>query len=280
MRRPNISKGVLGALLFSVFSVFVLIACRGPAGAAGQAGNPGNSGLQGVAGAAGLAGLPGNSGNPGPAGPPGGQGPVGPAGADAVSPQASISVSKSALTVSEPFAVMGSGFLPGEPVIVQLIISPSNSPIVGGASGSQITANGAGAFSASFEFISESSAVMDSAPGDRTLLAEGADGSTASTPVQIVSAMRTMSASSSLRTEGGEPGGEAAILGAGFVPNEFVTVRLQGDDIPLIGGQANESGAFSLVAGISSDLAEGVYSIVATGGNGSEATAVLVVANK
>ena len=280
MRRPNISRGALVALLFSVFSVFVLIACRGPAGAAGQSGNPGNAGLQGVSGAPGLAGLSGNPGNPGPAGPPGGQGPAGPSGADAVSPQASISVSKSALTVSEPFTVMGSGFLPGEPVVVQLVISPSNSPIVGGASGSQITANGAGAFSASFDLISSRPSVARAAPGDRTLLAEGADGSTASTPVQIVSAMRTMSASSSLRTEGGTPGGEATILGAGFVPNEFVTVRMQGDDIPLIGGQANETGAFSLVAGISDDLAEGVYSIIATGGNGSEASAALAVANK
>ena len=121
---------------------------------------------------------------------------------------------------------------------------------------------------------------MNSAPGDRTLLAEGADGSLASTPVQIVGSLRTMSASSSLRTEGGQPGGEANILGAGFVPNEFVTVRMQGDDIPLIGGQANASGAFSLVVGISDDLAEGIYSLVATGGNGSEATAALVVANK
>ena len=280
MRKPNISRGALVALLFSVFSIFVLIACRGPAGAAGLAGNPGNAGLQGAPGEAGLAGLPGNSGNPGPAGPPGGLGPAGPAGADAVSAQASISLSKSALTVSEPFTVMGSGFLPGEPVLVRLIISPTLSPIVGGGSSSQITANGAGAFSASFDFISQSSSVSNSAPGDRTMFAEGADGSMASTPVQIVSSARTMSASSSLRADGVEPGGEATILGAGFVPNEFVTVRMLGNDIPLIGGQANDSGAFSFVAGISEDLAEGVYSLVATGGNGSEATAALEVASK
>ena len=278
MRKPNISKGAFVVLLFSVFSIFVLIACRGPAGAAGQAGNPGNAGLAGPAGDPGLPGLPGNSGNPGPAGPPGASGPAGPSGADAVSPQASISLSKSAITVSEPFTVMGSGFLPGEPVVVRLIISPSSSPIIG-ASG-QITANGAGAFSASFDFISDRAAVMSSAPGDRTVFAEGADGSVASAPVEVVSSMRTSSFASSLMTAGGEPGGQAVILGAGFVPNEFVTIRMQGDDIPLIGGQANDSGAFSMIAGISEDLAEGVYSLVATGGNGSEATVALAVANK
>ena len=136
MRRPNISKGVLGALLFSVFSVFVLIACRGPAGLAGQAGNSGNAGLQGLQGDPGLPGLSGDPGQPGFPGAPGIQGIAGAPGAAAVSPQANLSVSKSALTVSEPFTVMGSGFLPGEPVIIQLVISPSDTPIVGGASGS------------------------------------------------------------------------------------------------------------------------------------------------
>jgi hypothetical protein len=286
MRKRNISKGAAFALLFSVFSVFVLIACRGPAGAAGAPGlpgNPGNPGAQGPPGASGLPGLPGNPGNPGPPGPPGGSGPAGLAGAAAVSPQASIMSSKSAMTMSEPFTVTGSGFLPGEPVVVQLAIGEFSAPIVGGARGSQVTANVVGAFSVSFDFVSEIAAVIDQAAGDRALVAQGADGSTATTPVTIVKNPRSTSTSTSLAADAVEPAGDASIVGAGFAPNEFVSIAAvgaasNGEDLILIGDQANASGAFSLMTTINLD--EGVYTLRATGGSGSEATAALVVAEK
>lgn len=286
MRKRNISKGAAFALLFSVFSIFVLIACRGPAGAAGLSGLPGNSGspgIQGPAGPPGLPGLPGNSGNPGPAGPPGALGAAGPAGLDGISPQASVMSSKAVMTMSEPFTVTGSGFIPGEPIVVQVVIGEFASPIAGGARGSQVSANAAGAFSVSFDFVSEIASVIEQAPGDRTLLAQGADGSMASSPVKIVSSPRSTSPSSSLLTGGAEPAGDASIVGAGFVANEFVSIAVagagaNGEDIILVGGQANSSGAFSLTTTINLD--EGIYTLRATGSNGSEATAALVVAEK
>ncbi len=286
MRKRNISKGAAFALLFSVFSIFVLIACRGPAGAAGlpgQSGFPGNAGTQGAAGPPGLPGLPGNSGNPGPPGPPGAQGPSGLPGLDGVSPQASVMSSKSVMTMSEPFTVSGSGFRPGEPVVVQLVIGEFASPIAGGARGSQVSANGAGAFSVSFDFVSEVAAVISEAAGDRTLLATGADGSMASTAIKIVNI--TGGTSPSLATSGAEPAGDAIIVGAGFGPNEFVSIEavgagINGGDIILVGDKANASGAFSLSATIPTNLEEGIYTLRATGAGGSEATAALVVAEK
>ena len=191
--------------------------------------------------------------------------------------------SKSAMTMSEPFTVTGSGFIPGEPVVLQLAIGEFASPILGGARGSQVAANAAGAFSVSFDFVSEIASAIEQAPGDRTLVAQGADGSTASTPVKIVNSPRSTSPSSSLTAGGVEPAGDVTIVGAGFAPNEFVSIAAvgagaNGEDIILIGDQANGSGAFSLTATITLD--EGIYTLRATGGNGSEASAALVVAEK
>lgn len=185
------------------------------------------------------------------------------------------------MTMSEPFTVTGSGFRAGEPIVVQLAIGEFASPIAGGALGSQVTANGAGAFSVSFEFVSETASVIEQAPGDRTLLAQGADGSMASTPVKIVNSPG--GTSPSLVTGAVEPAADATIVGAGFGADEFVSIAAvsagpNGEDVILVGGQANSSGAFSLITTISLD--EGVYTLRATGGGGSEATAALVVAEK
>ena len=177
--------------------------------------------------------------------------------------QASVSVNKSALTPSESFTLVGSGFVPDEKVLVT-IIGSSSRQVLG-----VVDANAAGAFSFPISDLG------DTDPGFATLFAQGGNRSAASAPVEIVSEMRTVS---SLRTDGGEPGGNATILGAGFVPNEFVSITMMGD--VLIGGQANDTGAFSFVASISSSLDEGVYSIVAIGGNGSESSAAMAVASK
>ena len=80
-----------------------------------------------------------------------------------------------------------------------------------------------------------------------------------------------------------EPGGDATFVGAGFGADEFVSVAVvgagaSGGDIILKGGQANGSGAFSLMATINLD--EGVYTLHATGADGSQSTAALVVAEK
>ena len=189
--------------------------------------------------------------------------------------------SKSVMTMSEPFTVTGSGFRPGEPVVVQLAIGEFASPIAGGALGSQVTANGAGAFSVLFDFASEIGSVIEQAPGNRTLLAQGADGSMASTPVKIVASPG--GTSPSLIAGAVEPAGDATIVGAGFGAQEAVSIAAvgagaNGEDIILVGDTANDSGAFSLMTTINLD--EGVYTLRAIGANGSEATAALVVAEK
>ena len=89
--------------------------------------------------------------------------------------------------------------------------------------------------------------------------------------------------SSSLTAGGVEPAAVATIVGAGFGADEFVSVAVvgagaSGGDIILKGGQANGSGAFSLTATINLD--EGIYTLRATGADGSEASAPLVVAEK
>ncbi len=189
--------------------------------------------------------------------------------------------SKSVMSMSEPFTVSGSGFVPDEPIVVQLAIGEFASPIAGGARGSQVTANEAGAFSVSFDFVSDIASVIEGAAGDRTLLAQGAGGSMASTPVKIVGSPG--GTSPSLIAGGVEPAADVTIIGSGFGANEFVSIAAvgagaNGEDVILVGGQANSSGAFSLTTTINLD--EDIYTLRAIGGGGSEASAALVVAEK
>ena len=277
MRKLFSLRGVSTALVFSAI-IFTLVACEGVAGNPGLPGNPGNPGGAGPQGPQGEAGLPGNPGNPGSPGAPGPQGPVGPAGADAsVSPKASLAVNKNAITMSESFTVWGAGFESGEPVVIQLRIDSSLSPIIGGGRGAQVTANGAGAFSASFDFVSEKGAIIARAGGLSTVYAQGSYGSKASIPVMIVdTAARSTSPSSSLAASPAEPGGTSTVYGSGFDAGEQVSVT--GGGKILAGGQANDDGAFTI--DVKASLSEGVYSLTATGSAGSEATAPLLVASK
>jgi hypothetical protein len=299
MRKRIYSKGAILALLFSVFAIFVLIACRGatgPPGGPGATGPPGAAGVAGGAGATGAQGVPGGAGPPGPPGVPGGAGPPGrpgtagagaPPGEAVVSSEAAISVSKSTLAMTEPLRVAGSGFVPGESVLLALVIDGGTTHIVGGGAGSQVTANAAGAFSIKIDAIGGSASTQTRAQGQRTLLARGEKGSRASVPVNIVTSAVSTAPSTTLSVVKGitgiEPGGEAQIFGAGFQPNEPVVIKAlaalgAGRDVIVVGGQANASGAVSMKASVNLDI--GVYTLMATGSSGSEATAVLVVAIK
>ena len=281
------------ALFFSMFSVLVLVACRGPQGPAGLpglSGEPGNAGLQGVAGEPGLAGLPGESGNPGSQGVQGIQGVQGETGASGVSPEAAITLSESTLTLDEPLAIWGSGFLPGEPVLLVLVVDNIISGQVGGGSVEQPVANAAGAFAVSVDAIGTSG--LSGAPGAiRSIVAIGADGSRASAPVMITESvpLRT-SPSTSLAANPTGINGDITVWGAGFGANEFVTITIlsavEGIDKILAGGPANDSGAFSLEGTIAVGddeipLAAGVFTLLAVGDQGSEATApLLILSNK
>jgi len=270
------------ALVFSAM-LFVISACAGAAGNPGLPGNPGSPGLPGAQGPQGEPGLPGLPGNPGPAGAPGLQGPAGTAGADAVAPEGSITVSKSKITMSEGFSVSGSGFNANEPVVLQLRIDSSLSPIIGGGRGSQVTANGAGAFEVSFDFVSEKAAIVSRAGGPSTVFAQGATGSRASAPITIVSASSPAgTVSASLAATPAETGGTSVVYGAGFAAGEMVSIigvgAADGVDKILAGGEANSSGAFQI--DVKADLDAGLYTLTARGSSNSEATAPLLVADK
>ena len=270
------------ALVFSAM-LFVISACAGAAGNPGLPGNPGSPGLPGAQGPQGEPGLPGLPGNPGPAGAPGLQGPAGTAGADAVAPEGSITVSKSKITMSEGFSVSGSGFNANEPVVLQLRIDSSLSPIIGGGRGSQVTANGAGAFEVSFDFVSEKAAIVSRAGGPSTVFAQGASGSRASAPITIVSASSPAgTVSASLAATPAETGGTSVVYGAGFAAGEMVSIigvgAADGVDKILAGGEANASGAFQI--DVKADLDAGLYTLTARGSSNSEATAPLLVADK
>ena len=270
------------ALVFSAM-LFVISACAGAAGNPGLPGNPGSPGLPGAQGPQGEPGLPGLPGNPGPAGAPGLQGPAGVAGADAVAPEGSITVSKSKITMSEGFSVSGSGFNANEPVVLQLRIDSSLSPIIGGGRGSQVTANGAGAFEVSFDFVSEKAAIVSRAGGPSTVFAQGASGSRASAPITIVSASSPAgTVSASLAATPAETGGTSIVYGAGFAAGEMISIigvgAADGVDKILAGGEANASGAFQI--DVKADLDAGLYTLTARGSSNSEATAPLLVADK
>ena len=270
------------ALVFSAM-LFVISACAGAAGNPGLPGNPGSPGLAGAQGPQGEPGLPGLPGNPGPAGAPGLQGPAGPGGADAVAPEGNITVSKSKITMSEGFSVSGSGFNANEPIVLQLRIDSTLSPIIGGGRGSQVTANGAGAFEVSFDFVSEKAAIVSRAGGPSTVFAQGASGSKASAPITIVSASSPAgTVSASLAATPAETGGTSVVYGAGFAAGEMVSIigvgAADGVDKILAGGEANASGAFQI--DVKADLDAGLYTLTARGSSNSEATAPLLVADK
>ena len=279
---------VIVVALFSSVLALALIACQGPPGEpglpgnSGNPGNPGAPGPQGPQGDPGLPGLPGNPGNPGAPGPPGPPGPAGADGSDGVSPQASISLSSDTLaTAGDPVTVTGSGFLPGEPVTLQLLVNEHISIIVGGARGAQVQANDTGAFSISFEEIGGHSRSQEMALGQRTFLAFGSGGSRASTPVEVVSSPPASTAvDTSLMAEKALVGMSIAVSGAGFEPGETVSllvvgVASGGDRILNAAAQANESGAFMVDA--SNPFEIGVYTLKAVGNMGSSATAPLMV---
>ncbi len=278
------SRGIIVALLLSV-SIFALIACTGPQGEAGRpglSGSPGNPGSPGPQGPHGDAGLPGESGNPGEPGKPGLQGPEGPQGspgADAVSPEAALMISKGMLTADEGFSVSGSGFQADEAVLLTV-----GEKIIGGGAGAQGQANAGGAFYINFGSMGVS---VDAGPN--TVRAEGGAGSAATIPVMVIDTAPDMtSPSSSLASTPISPGQDTTVYGAGFLPGEFVSVSIIGADKDSVvgGGEANASGAFMLTgrAPISADgvpvFGLGVYTLMAQGDMGSEATAPLLIIAK
>jgi hypothetical protein len=181
--------------------------------------------------------------------------------------------------MTEPLEIWGSGFNPGEPVVLLVVIDQNLSRIIGGGNGAQATANASGAFRMSFDAIGGNAATLERAPGLRSLIAQGADGSKASVPVTIVTSPMNPSPYAGLWVNVTESGGDTIITGSGFRAGEFVTVSAvgvsAGEDRILAGGAANDSGAFQMEATI--NLEPGVYTAVARGDQETMASAALVV---
>jgi len=169
---------------------------------------------------------------------------------------------------------------------------------IGSGSSDQPTANGSGAFSSSYDSIlgeklSKNAkkmvkTVSAKAPGPRSILAIGQDGSRASAPVTILStaAAPAGSAAASVSAAATEEGGVVTALGSGFKANEYVVLTLlgasSGVDKILAGGAANASGAFSIEGKLAwknqvTPVAPGVYTLLASGDGGSVTSAALVV---
>jgi len=177
--------------------------------------------------------------------------------------------------MDQPVTVLGTGFLPAEPVAVRLQIAEDRSRFFGG----QVVADGGGSWSITAA-IGGSDALKAAAVGDRAIVAEGLDGTVARAAVRILAKPQFVpSPSSTLVANPVVQGDETTIWAAGFKPNErlFVTgvAAVEGSDVIVIGGQANASGAVQMEATINFEA--GVYTLLASGAAGSQATAVLVV---
>lgn len=182
-------------------------------------------------------------------------------------------MSKSSVAAAgDPVIVTGSGFIPGEPIELALDLSPGNHIHI---EGGEVTANASGAFRVGLEELG-----AGDASGVLTFLAEGEDGSLASTPVRIVSSPVNVTAvDSSLSVNATRAEMDFTVLGAGFMPGEAVTISVVGvaggSDRILVGSNANESGAF--MADAPNPLEEGVYSLRAVGSMGSMATTPILI---
>ena len=267
-------RSVLLAVLISMFSMMVLAACAGEAGKPGlpgPPGNPGNPGLpglqgpQGDPGDPGAPGLPGAPGAPGKPGLPGLQGPRGLTGSPGVSPDSAVAVAGGTLYLDGTATIWGSGFEKFEPVTV--FIDIDNRPdvskgvnlVVGTA-----TADEGGAFSISAdaaEYTSKVSFQPDTFRGEPnlaqrmfdgvragavfSLVAQGEDGTRASTPVAIKSQSPIQPPPPATPVQGsilvgstgqdgrfinglvGE-GGDIMIIAVGFDAGALIPLRLNG----------------------------------------------------
>ena len=257
MRKIFKSKSIVVSLVFSI--MIMSLAC---------AGSEGPAGLQGPQG------LPGNPGAPGARGPAGPSGNISSAG---ISSYSTIMVSKNSLTMSEPFEVHGSGFIPGEAIVISLQIDTSLAPVVGDGSSAQVVANGAGAFVAYFDNMTSNPDIISRAAGISTLIADGGEGNSASVPVNIVeNSKSSASVSSTLVATPVESGEESTSYGSGFISGEVISITANGK--VLAGTTANSDGAFNI--DVSVNMVEGLYSMVANGSKGSEATAPLLISSK
>ena len=279
----------------------------GPSGPQGPQGDPGLPGLSGNPGAPGN---PGKSGNPGA---PGNPGPKGPAG-NVISPGAAVIVSSQTLYLDGSVTIHGSGFGKYEPVTANIVLASSRPELgktTADASGAwTITV----AKVSSVSGLSVSTAAQTLlARGDDGSLASVPVTIAANAPVAEVPFSNT----ASITGGSAATGATLTIHGAGFTGAEYVSMRwafteaeyaaakergckdeksiarntsaanstnpycydsgIKGDGVKLDAANADRvSGAFAYTLKIGT-MPAGVFTLLATGSDGSRASAPIVV---
>jgi hypothetical protein len=191
--------------------------------------------------------------------------------------------------LDKPVMVTGSGFIPGESINVFIQTTGSAGPSLGFADADK---GGAWALMASNlsekRLIQLAESTLITAPA-LTLKAEGSHGSSASTPVRVLSfapvaspapppSNANLAAGVAGRVEPGEP---AMVWGVGYMPRESVSliaVDGKGTRTLLSGGVANSTGSISKE--VDFDLAVGFYTLEGFGSKGSFAVTPLIVVDK
>ena len=286
----NRSYGLVTVVLALIALLLILGGCRGPRGEAGPHGPQGAAGVvgplgsQGVDGPEGAPGPQGQVGSPGVRGPQGLQGPPGPSGplgpvGETVSPHANIQVSSQLLYLSQGLEIWGSGFEPSESVNVYIDADGNVQPSLGFAD-----ANAGGAWALTIGSLNEISGITRNPlrltqAEALTLMAEGSEGTKASIPVviraeaPISNGHETLSTVASLVAGTVETGKIITVYGAGYMPNEVVSLEVAG--LKFGSSIAGHRGA--LGEDISIVLEPGLYTLMGVGDRGSRASAPLIV---
>ena len=258
---------------FLIISLLILTACAsegsigpiGPDGAKGQVGEKGDPGIPGIQGIS---------------GPPGPTGTTGPIGKDAPQPQATIiTINNTEFTSEDSIEIWGSGFSSQETITISIQLSDTLKTIIG-----TIVSTESGSFILKTKPLSNNSKIKSQLTEGTiyTLLAEGSMDSKSSTAIKLINKQiipsHLISPDANLIVAAAVPNGSTVAYGSGFMPSEnfIIYVVLSKDNSKILGGgSANNSGAFKLESIV--NLSPGIYTVLAKGGEGSTASAPLLI---
>jgi len=258
---------------FLIISLFILAACasEGPVGPIGPDGEKGRVGEQGDPGIPGIQGI---------SGPPGPVGTSGPIGKDAPQPQATIiTINNTEFTSEDSIEIWGSGFSSQETITISIQLSDTLKTIIG-----TVVSTESGSFTLKTKPLSNNPKIKSQLTEGTiyTLLSEGSMNSRSSTAIKLISKQvipsHLISPDANLIVAAAVPNGSTVAYGSGFMPSEnfIISVVLNKDNSKILGGgSANNSGAFKLESIV--NLSPGIYTVLATGGEGSTASAPLLI---
>ena len=258
---------------FLIISLLILTACAsegsigpiGPDGEKGQVGEKGDPGIPGIQGIS---------------GPPGPTGTTGPIGKDAPQPQATIiTINNTEFTSEDSIEIWGSGFSSQETITISIKLSDTLKTIIG-----TVVSTESGSFILKTKPLSNNSKIKSQLTEGTiyTLLAEGSMDSKSSTAIKLINKQiipsHLISPDANLIVAAAVPNGSTVAYGSGFMPSEnfIIYVVLSKDNSKILGGgSANNSGAFKLESIV--NLSPGIYTVLAKGGEGSTASAPLLI---